>query len=119
MGSLELARQFARMEVFTELVRDTNRNKGNVVFTRDWRLVMLDFTRAFRLRKELQAPSQLNSCDRALLGRLRALTPAAVKQAVQTQLTGGEVAALMARRDRIVARFDQLIAQRGEAGVLY
>lgn len=118
-GALALARQFARMSVFAELVRDTDRNKGNVVFTKDWRLFMLDFTRAFRLPKALQKPADLGSCDRALLTRLRALTDTAVKEAVGTQLTGGEIAAVMARRDLIVAHFDKLIAERGESVVLY
>ncbi len=118
-GSLALARQFARMSVFAELVRDTDRNKGNVVFTTDWRLFMLDFTRAFRLGKALQKPADLGACDRALLTRLRALPEAAVKAAVGTHLTGGEIAAVMARRDLIVAHFDRLIAERGERVVLY
>lgn len=118
-GSLALARQFARMSVFAELVRDTDRNKGNIVFTKDWRLIMLDFTRAFRLSKELQTAAAINSCDRALLARLRTLTSGEVVAAVQSHLTSGEVAAVMARRDLLVAHFERLIAERGEAVVLY
>ncbi len=118
-GALELARQFARMALFTELVRDTDRNKGNVVFTRNWRLVMLDFTRAFRLTKNLTTTAELNSCDRNLLVRLRAVTEPELAKALKPYLSGEEVAALMARRDLLVAHFDRLIAQRGEAAVLY
>lgn len=118
-GAVELSRQFLRMSLFTELVRDTDRNKGNVVFTKSWRLIMLDFTRAFRLTKQLQAPAALGSCDRHLLARLRVLTEAALKNTVRSQLTGGEIAAVMARRDLLVAHFDRLIAERGEAVVLY
>lgn len=118
-GALELALQFARMVVFGELVRDTDRNKGNVIFTRSWRLVMLDFTRAFRLAGSLQAPADLNRCDRSLLARLRALTEPALGAAVQPHLTVEEVAAVMARRDLLVAHFDRLIAVKGEAAVLY
>lgn len=119
-GALELARQFARMSVFTELVRDTDRNKGNVVFTSSWKLVMLDFTRAFRLAtKGLLTPASLSTCDRVLLARLRTLTADEVREAVQSSLTADEVTAVMTRRDLIVAHFDRLIAERGEAVVLY
>jgi hypothetical protein len=105
--------------VFAELVRDTDRNKGNVLYTRDWRLVMIDFTRAFRLQPELRTPEQLASCDRLLLSRLRRLQKAEVSRAAGRHLTASEIDALMKRRDLIVAHFDGLIAAKGEAAVLY
>jgi hypothetical protein len=118
-GSQDLARQRALMEVFTELVRDTDRNKGNVLYTTDWRVVMLDFTRAFRLQPELRRPDVLTRCGRELLARLRALTREELARAVGKQLTGPEATAVMKRRDLIVKRFDDLIASRGEAVVLF
>lgn len=118
-SALDLSRQFGRMMVFAELVRDTDRNKGNVVFTTQWKLVMLDFTRAFRLQKQLKDLSSLNACDRGLLTRLRALTATGVKHAVEHHLTDSEIASVMARRDLLVSHFDRLIAARGEAVILY
>ena len=118
-GAIGLSRQYGRMRVFAELVRDTDRNKGNVVFTRSWQLVMLDFTRAFRLAKPLMTPGAIGTCDRHLLEGLRALSKRAVKEAVQDHLTGGEIDAVMARRDLLVGHFDRLIAEHGEAAVLY
>ncbi len=118
-GAIELSRQYLRMSLFTELVRDSDRNKGNVVYTKTWRLIMLDFTRAFRLATPLREAEALNACDRNLLARLRALTEADFKAAVQSHLTTSEIAAVMARRDLLVAHFDKLIAARGEAVVLY
>lgn len=115
----DFTRQRQRMAVFAELVRDTDRNRGNVLYTRDWRVVMIDFTRAFRLDTSLRAASQLPTCDRALLDALRGLTREHVAQAVDGTLNGDEIKALLARRDRLVGHFDRLIAQRGEALVLY
>jgi len=112
-------RQLQRMVVFGELVRDTDRNLGNILITADWDLVMIDFTRAFRLEPDLRFPQTLVRCDRRLLARLRALTGAEVRAAVGRQLTTFEVNAMMARRDRIVEHFDRLVAERGEARVLY
>ena len=42
--------QMYRMRVFSALVRDTDRNLTNVLISPDWKVVMIDFTRAFRLQ---------------------------------------------------------------------
>ena len=115
----EFARQRQRMTVFAELVRDTDRNKGNVVYTNDWRVVMLDFSRAFRLETPLRPTASLLMCDRALLAAMRGLTRAQVDAVVDDALTGDEIKAILARRDLIVAHFDRLIVERGENVVLY
>ena len=112
-------RQRQRMAVFAELVRDTDRNKGNVVYTTDWRVIMLDFTRAFRLQTPLRTPSLLAICDRALLAAMRGLTRPQLDQVLDGSLTGDETKAILARRDLLVAHFERLIAERGEAVVLY
>jgi hypothetical protein len=111
--------QMHRMKVFTQLVGDTDRNLGNLLVGRDWKLWMIDFTRAFRRTRELRNPADLNRCDRQLLARMRALTKNQLAEKTHDYLGGGEIDALLARRDLIVARFDQLIAERGEARVLY
>jgi hypothetical protein len=107
------------MFVFAELVRDVDRNKGNVLYTKDWRVIMLDFTRAFRIQPELRDPSFLMRCDRKLYERLQTLTPDEVRAAVTNYLTGPELKALLARRQLIVDHYAQLIKQRGETAVLY
>ncbi len=115
----ELNRQRQRMFVFAELVRDTDRNQGNVIYTRDWRVVMIDFSRAFRLDRELRSPATLQICDRQLLARLEPLTSEAVKRAVGNHLTTFEIDALMVRRTLLVEHFRSLIRERGEERVLY
>jgi len=118
-GTQELVKQRMIMNVFTELVRDTDRNKGNVLYTNQWRVIMLDFTRAFRLEPDIRRPENLSRCSRELLSRLRTLAREEVARAVGRQLTGEEVNAMMKRRDLIVQRFDELVATRGEALVLF
>jgi hypothetical protein len=111
-------RDLYRMRVFTALVRDTDRNLGNVLVSPDWRVIMVDFTRAFRLHQTIEA-KEIHQCDRALLLRLEALTPESLKQAVGEYLTRPEADAVMKRRDLIVAHVRTLIAERGEDKVLY
>jgi hypothetical protein len=116
--ALELSRQRQRMMVFAELVHDTDRNKGNVLYTTDWRLVMLDFTRAFRTTTTLRAPAVLRAIDCDRLVRLRALDRDTLRRVVGSHLTTCEAEAILKRRDLIVARFDRLLSARGAAGIL-
>lgn len=113
-------RHDARMRVFSELVYDTDRNQGNNLITKDWRIVTIDFTRAFRPWNTTPNPlTILRRCDRTLLASMRALTREALAQAAGPYLTGSEVNALLRRRDRIVEHFDALVARLGEQSVLY
>jgi hypothetical protein len=111
--------QMFRVRVFARLVADTDRNLGNVLIDPEWQLWMIDFTRAFRLNREIAYPQDLSRCDRAVLESLRNLTTEAVTREVGSHLDSREIAALMARRDAIVAHFDRLIAERGQGQVLY
>ncbi len=112
-------RQMYRMRLFTQLVADTDRNTGNVLITSDWRLWMIDFTRAFRKSHQLIAPGDVTRCDHALLSRLRALTRESVATRTRGVLGGAEIDALMARRDAILSQVDGLVQSQGEARVLY
>jgi hypothetical protein len=113
-------RQQLRMRVFTQLAYDTDRNQGNILITRDWRVIMIDFTRAFRSWDKLAEPlTTLRRCDRALLAAMRGLSKEQVRKAAGPYLTVFEVNGLMARRDILVNHFDALIARVGEPHVLY
>lgn len=117
--ALPFSRQRQAMSIFAELVRDMDRNKGNIVYTTDWRVIMIDFTRAFRLDETIRTPSQLATCSRSLLAAMQGLTKGSVERAVAGALTEREIAAVLARRDLVVQHFQQLIQARGEAIVLY
>jgi hypothetical protein len=111
--------QMHRKRVFAHLVYDTDPNLTNVLIGENWELYMIDFSRAFRLREDLANVEDLVSCDRQLLDRLRKLDEADVKRVVGKHLNSPEIKALMKRRDRIVAHFEQMVAQKGEDAVLY
>jgi hypothetical protein len=111
--------QMYRMRVFTALTRDTDRNLTNVLITPDWKVVMIDFSRAFRLQPELMYGKDLGRIDRKLMAKLEALDRDEVKKVVGDWLTSGEMDAMMKRRDLLVAHFKKLIADVGEDKVLY
>jgi hypothetical protein len=116
---LRTDRQLQVMRVFDELIQNRDRNQGNILWTSDWKLWMIDHTRAFRLGTELLKPEAMLWCERGLLSRLRLLTRDTVAQAVDRTLDRREIDALLARRDLIVRHFDERIAARGEDNVLF
>jgi hypothetical protein len=113
------AMQTHLMRVFDELIANRDRNMGNIVWTRDWKMWMIDHTRAFRLGDDLQQPATLLRIERSLLDSMRTLTEPAMRKAINGSLTTTEVRAVLARRDVIVKLFEDRIAERGEASVLY
>jgi hypothetical protein len=111
-------RDMYRMRIFSSLVNDTDRNLGNVLVSPHWRVIMLDFTRAFRLQAVIKS-EDITQCERQLLARLEALTPESLKEAVGSYLTNLEAAAVIQRRDMLVTRIRTLIAEQGEDKVLF
>ena len=107
------------LRVFDELIQNRDRNPGNLLWTTDWKMWMIDHTRAFRLQPTLLNPQALQRCERTLLDRMRGLTAAAVTAAMGDTLLQVEIDALMVRRDALVKLFDDRIAQQGESVVLY
>jgi hypothetical protein len=111
--------QMYRVRVFTQLVFDMDRNLTNLLIGPNWELYMIDFTRAFRLHHQLKAEKDLVKCDRKLLDNLRKLQQSDVEQATSKYLNKSEIKAIMMRRDKIVAHFEKLVAQKGEKEILY
>src|SRR5271157_2959041 len=112
-------KQMYKIRVFDQLIYDSDTNLTNVLITEDWKIWRIDFTRAFRLQHDLRDPNDVVMCDRQLLEKLRQLNGDDVLEKTKPQLTKSEVKAVMARRDKIVALVQQLIAQKGEGAVLY
>jgi hypothetical protein len=112
-------RQMYRIRVFDELVYDSDPNLTNVLIGDDWTVWRVDFSRAFRSSKDLRNNKDLEKCDRQLLEKLKALRVSDVAERTKGYLTKDEVSGVMARRDKIVARFQTLIAEKGEREILY
>jgi hypothetical protein len=107
------------VRVFDELIYNTDRNLGNLVITKGWRIWMIDHTRAFRSHKELKDPKNLVKCDRQLLAALRRLDKPTLTQHLSDYLDKFQIEGLLARRDKIVEHFEKAIAREGESAILY
>lgn len=108
------------VRVFDQLIYNVDRNLGNLLIDEDWRIWMIDHTRAFKVFKDLKTPKNLGDhCERKLLAALRKLDAGSLKVEMKDMLAPGQIDGLLARRDRIVAYYDAKIAAQGEENVLY
>ncbi len=114
-------KQMYKKRIFAELAYDTDPNLTNVLIGADWQMWFIDFTRAFRTFKELRDARNVNEskCERHLLENLRKLDRNELALKTKGYLSKDEVDAVMARRDKIVKIYDDLIAKKGESEVLY
>jgi hypothetical protein len=112
-------KQMYRIQVFDQLVYDTDANLTNVLIGEDWKLWRIDFTRAFRISQDLRNPKGLVRCDRQLFEKLKTLDANELAEKTTHYLTKTEVKAVMARRDKIVTYLQKLISEKGENEVLY
>jgi len=117
--AISYTNQLHLSRLFSQLVDDTDRNQTNTLITADWRLYMVDFTRAFRSAETLQHPEAIQRCSRETLEKLEALTRDTLVQTMTGHVEPAAVKGLLARRDKIVARLRALIAERGEASILF
>ena len=109
--------QLQLMYIWDELIQNRDRNQGNILWTNDWTMWLIDHTRAFRLGDELRKPEELRRIDRGLLARLKGLTEDSVAKAVADSLLKSEQEAVLRRRDRIVKLFEERAAKVGDAAV--
>ena len=114
---VRMSHQFQLMHIWDELIQNRDRNQGNLLWTNDWTMWLIDHTRAFRLGDELMRPQELMRIDRGLLARLKGLTRDSIANAVGDSLQESEQEALLRRRDRIVKAFEARAAMVGEAAV--
>jgi hypothetical protein len=109
----------ALLNLFDELIQNRDRNAGNLIWTTDWKMWMIDHTRAFRLGKDLLKPNSLERCDRMVYDKMKELTAPRLAEVMGKTLTKDEIGALLVRRDAIVKIFDAKIAEKGEKMVFY
>jgi hypothetical protein len=112
-------KQLQMMNVFDALIYNTDRNSGNLLVAPDWKLWLIDHTRAFRRLTSLPEGAEINQCERGMYQKLKSLDEAAVRERLKPYLSTFELDGLWKRRALILERLDKLIAEKGENRVLY
>jgi hypothetical protein len=111
------SRQLSRAKMFDNLIANKDPNLGNWLVDPAWNLILIDHTRAFVSSKDLV--HKMNRIDRGLWGRMMGLDAASLKTALGRYLADGQIEDIVARRDRMKAVIEKMVAERGEASVFY
>jgi hypothetical protein len=100
--------QMQVVRLFDQLIANVDRNLGNLIISKDWRVFPIDHTRAFRRNHELKSAANITHADRVVVERLKALDRETLKKSIGKYVTTFELDALLARRDAILKRLDSL-----------
>jgi hypothetical protein len=103
----DLRQQAARMWIFDALIGNASReDEDKLLIPGEGRIALVDHARAFTESNEIAAylPVPCTGVDPELLMHLRSLDAGGLKAAVGSQLTSRQMEAILARRDRILAR---------------
>jgi hypothetical protein len=113
-------RQMYDVRLLHQLTFNTDaRNIRNVLCDPSFRVYAVDFSRAFANYEQLRSEAELQRFSRDALAKLRALDRPTLDERLGRWLSGRQIAALLKRRDRILALADRLVAAKGEAAVLF
>lgn len=110
-------RQLNDIRVFDQLIDNTDRNQENLLIDKDWKLWMIDHSRAFRLTNQLRKPENLRRVSQNLLTSLRKLSELQAAAVSEPYLTRDEVHAMMVRRDLLIKLFAKKVLDQGEDSV--
>jgi hypothetical protein len=108
----EWNRQIVRAKMFDNLIANIDPNQGNWLVDPSWNLILIDHTRSFTKRREMV--HQMTRIDAALWERMKALTEAQLKPVIGKMLAGGgELTAIIQRRDRMQQLIDGMVKAKG------
>lgn len=107
------------MVVFDDLIGNVDRNQGNVLIDRTWRLWLIDHTRAFITTPALVEAKALSRCERRLFDALENLDPEMVRRELAPFLDTPQIDAVLVRRDLILQRLQEEIDRFGRSVVLF
>jgi len=117
------------------LVGNDDRTQQNILYTKDWRMIVIDHSQAFRSSKEYAEslifgrngikktadgkPFLFRRLPRWFFEKLRKVDCQNIKEAVGPYLTDKEIDAVCKRKALLLREIDVMIKESGEAKVLY
>ncbi len=112
--------QMYKVRLLHQLTYDTDaRNIRNVLIDPAFRIYAIDFSRSFTGYADLRSEKELTRFSRPALEALKALDRPTLDARLGHWLGGPQIAALLKRRDKILALAARRVAESGEAAVLY
>jgi hypothetical protein len=110
--------QVQTMHMFDNLVCNVDRNQGNILIDKNWKIWLIDHTRAFRRQESLPEKNKLSQIERGVWEKLQSLDEQKLKDRIKPFLGRFEIEALFARRKLLIEFYKAEIAKRGESEVV-
>ena len=115
---------------FDNLIANEDRHSGNILLTKDLRMILIDHSRSFRTSKKfsteliytekhIEGPKIMRKLPRAFIEKLEVLNFELMKNIVGEYLTDKEIEAVLMRKDLIFKEIARLFEKYGENNVLY
>ena len=112
------------------LIFNEDRNIGDILYSQDWRMILIDHSRSFRTsgkstktllfsEKSKPVPKPMRMLPKTFVEKLKSVNFNMIKNAVGEYLTDKEIEAVMMRRDLLISWLEKRIKELGEDEVLY
>jgi hypothetical protein len=116
------------MRAWDNLLANEDRNEGDILITKDWRLILIDHSRSFPTSKKYTKKliktgkgdtEPIKALPRIFVENLERLDFKKIKNAVGDYLTDKEIDSVLIRRDLLLLEIDRLIEKFGEDKFFY
>lgn len=115
---------------FDCLIANEDRTQQNILYTKDWRMILIDHSRSFRSSKKftkqlmfgkngIMGSKLIRRLPRALVEKIKTLDFESIKNAVGPYLNDKEIKAILTRNKLLLAEISEMIKEKGEDEVLY
>lgn len=114
----EWTRQLNTVRDFDQLIYNDDRNQGNLLIDKNWKLWAIDHSRAFRDKAYLRDPKVLRRISSKMLEAMRTLNEQQLEASLMPYITQEDIEALLVRRNLLVKFFESEISSKGEDSIL-
>lgn len=115
---------------FDSLIANEDRTQQNILYARDWRMILIDHSRSFRSSKKFTQkliygnnaegrPKPFRELPKSFVEKVSALTFESIKDAVGPYLDDKEIQAILIRKELVLKEIDDMIKEKGRDKVLY
>jgi hypothetical protein len=115
---------------FDSLIANEDRTQQNILYTEDWRTILIDHSRSFRStwqfrvqlvygKRGMLGAKLFRQLPRAFVEKVKALNFENIKAAVGPYLKKKEIDSILKRKELLLKEIQQMIKKQGEDKVLY
>lgn len=115
---------------FDSLIANADRTQQNILYTQDWRMILIDHSRSFRSSKKfckrlmygkngIKGPQMIRILPRSFVEKVKALDFESIKKAVGPYLKDKEIKAILLRKKLLLDEIEEMIKEKGEVQFLY